>query len=203
MFLFQKKKITEKKDEELLLEYRISGNKEIFSFLFQRYAEKVLYACAFYFEDKEKAKDAVMQIFFKLMEELLTRQIENFKGWLSFVVRNHCISELRKEKSSLKKHAGFYEFKYQLTNEEEESRIAKIRDEHMLQHMQDALLHLKDNQRVCVSLFYLQQQSYQQISDATGYSVKEVKSYIQNGKRNLKLKIEEGLHPSNSSINKK
>jgi RNA polymerase sigma-70 factor (ECF subfamily) len=38
-----------------------------------------------------------------------------------------------------------------------------------------------------VERFYLHQQSYQQIAEGTGYSLSQVKSHIQNGKRNLKL----------------
>jgi RNA polymerase sigma factor (sigma-70 family) len=187
MFLFQKKNISEKSDEELFHLYRMKGDRHAITELFKRYANKVLYACAFYFEDKEKAKDAVMQIFQKIMEEVKGKEILNFKGWLSFVIRNHCISELRKEKSAFKRHADFYEFEYELPNEESENRIAGMNDEEMIERMGIAMKHLKETQRQCLSLFYLHQKSYKEISEMTGFSQNEVKSYIQNGKRNLKL----------------
>lgn len=203
MFLFRKNEISENSDEDLLREYRFSGNKEIIAALFKRYANKILGACAFYFEDKEKSKDAVMQIFQKLMEELKKKEINNFRGWLSFVVRNHCISELRKEKSSVKKHAAFYEFEYEMPDEEEEKKISLIKDEQMLQYMHLSISRLKEFQRKCVSLFYLQRKSYQEISLEMGCSLNEVKSHIQNGKRKLKLMIEEYMRSQRINLKNK
>ena len=119
MFLFQKTKSLEQNDEQLLNLFRLHGDRQAITELFRRYANKTLYACAFYFEDKEKAKDAVMQIFQKILEGASGSEIMNFKGWLSFVIRNHCITELRKEKSAAKRHSDFYEFEYETPDEEE------------------------------------------------------------------------------------
>ncbi len=191
MFLFRKKDISKKDDATLLLEYRQTGDKNLVGELFKRYAHLVLGSCAFYLEDKENAKDAVMQIFDKLIDELKIREIENFKGWLSFVVRNHCISELRKRKTSIKKHEAFYEFEYEMPDEDGEKKINRINDEEMLELMHESLQSLKPAQKTCVEHFYLKEKSYQEISAETGYSLNEVKSYIQNGKRKLKILIEE------------
>jgi RNA polymerase sigma-70 factor (ECF subfamily) len=191
MFLFRKKDISTKDDAVLLAEYRQSGDKTLVGELFKRYAQTVLGTCAFYLEDKENAKDAVMQIFDKLFDELRVKEIENFKGWLSFVVRNHCISEIRKRKTTQKKHEGFYEFEYQMPDEATEEKINRVDDDEMITYMQEAMGELKPQQKKCVELFYLQQKSYQEISGLTGFSLNEVKSFIQNGKRNLKLLIEE------------
>jgi RNA polymerase sigma-70 factor (ECF subfamily) len=142
-------------------------------------------------EDKENAKDAAMHIFEKLFEELKVKEVENFKGWLSFVVRNYCISEIRKRKTSKKKHEGFYEFEYQMPNETTEEKINRVDDDEMIAYMQEALQQLKPQHKRCVELFYLEQKSYYEISLLTGFRLNEVKSFIQNGKRNLKLMIEE------------
>jgi RNA polymerase sigma factor (sigma-70 family) len=203
MFLFRKKNISTKEDSVLLEEYRLEGNKELIGELFKRYAQLVLGTCNFYLEDKDAAKDAVMQIFEKLIDELRTREIENFKGWLSFVVRNHCISEIRKRKSSRKKHEAFYEFEYQLPDELTEEKIARVDDDEMLQHMHESMAQLKPAQKKCVELFYLANKSYQEIAGLTNYSLNEVKSYIQNGKRNLKLLIEEKRKLSASNADPK
>jgi RNA polymerase sigma factor (sigma-70 family) len=201
MFLFRKKKISTKEDAELLLEYRQNGDTEIVGELFKRYSHLVLGSCAFYLEDKESAKDATMQIFDKLIVELRSREIENFKGWLSFVVRNHCISEIRKRKTTIKKHEAFYEFEYEQPNEDEERKINRIKDEELLEYMQQSLHELKPAQKKCIELFYLQNKSYQAICDETGYSMNEVKSFIQNGKRNLKLLIEEKKNGKIKNLN--
>ena len=191
MFFFKKKDISTKEDSVLLAEYRNTGDKTLVGELFKRYAQLVLGTCAFYLEDKDNAKDAVMQIFEKLFVDLRVKEIENFKGWLSFVVRNHCISEIRKRKTAQKKHEGFYEFEYQMPDEETESKINSVNDDEMLAHMHEAMEELRPQQKKCLELFYLNEKSYVEITKLTGYSLNEVKSFIQNGKRNLKLIIEE------------
>ncbi|MGZ4036704.1 MAG: RNA polymerase sigma factor [Bacteroidia bacterium] len=178
-------------DEELCSAYRKSGDKQLLAGLFKQHATSVYGTCLFYLQDKEEAKDAVMQIFEKLMTELMQNEVKNFKGWLSFVVRNFCISMIRKKNTVLKNTKAYYEFEYEVPSSDEELKLAKITSEKMLRLMQDCLPALKENQRKCITLFYLQDMSYQQISGSTGLSVNEVKSCIQNGKRNLKLMIEE------------
>jgi RNA polymerase sigma factor (sigma-70 family) len=168
MFLFRKKKYSELADEALLLEYRKTKNMRVIEELFNRYARKMLGVCIFYLEDKEAAKDAVMQIFNKLINELIVREPNNFKGWLSFVVRNHCISEIRKTKSLKKRHEDFYEFEYTAPDELIEEKISSVTDDVMLAHVKDGLNTLKDGQRICVELFFLNEKSYLEISKLTG-----------------------------------
>ncbi|MBA2613714.1 MAG: sigma-70 family RNA polymerase sigma factor [Bacteroidetes bacterium] len=188
MWLFKKRDFAT--DEELALNYFNTGDKELVGLLFEKHVKTVFGVCLFYFRDKDIAKDAVMQIFEKLITELKKTEVKNFKGWLSFVVRNYCISEIRKNKNKYRLPESYLDFEVNETSFEEEERILGISDEVMLDHMQASLIELKENQRVCVDLFYLKAQSYQQICDKTSFSLNEVKSFIQNGKRNLKLLIE-------------
>ena len=189
MWLFKKKEYTS--DEELLKRYKQTGNKEVFADLFKKHVTLVYGSCLFYLQDKDEAQDATMQIFEKLLLDINNREIDNFKGWLSFVVRNHCISLIRKQKSQTKNVKSYYEFEYQDARFETEEAIDRVGDEQMLEQMKNCLPKLKEAQRVCVELFYLKNKSYQDISSETSYSLNEIKSYIQNGKRNLKLLIEE------------
>ena len=191
MWLFKKRDFAT--DEELALDYYNTGNKELVGLLFEKHVKTVFGVCLFYFRDKDVAKDAVMQIFEKLISELKKREVKNFKGWLSFVVRNYCISEIRKNKNIHKLPESYLDFELKETSLDEEEKIAGVTDEVMIDHMQAGLLELKENQKLCVELFYLKGQSYQQISDKTNFSLNEVKSFIQNGKRNLKLIIEQKI----------
>jgi len=191
MWLFTKK--NNASDEELVLDYFHSGNKKLLGDLFEKYVKTVFGGCLFYFRDKELAKDAVMQIFEKLMIDLRKTEVKNFKGWLGFVVRNYCISELRKTKGKYFVSETYLDFEVQEPSWEEEERIAKVNEDLLLENMKEALPKLKENQRICVEFFYLKGYSYQQISEETNFSVNEVKSFIQNGKRNLKLLIEEKI----------
>ncbi|MBL7910509.1 MAG: sigma-70 family RNA polymerase sigma factor [Bacteroidia bacterium] len=188
MWLFKKRDFAT--DEELALNYFNTGDKELVGLLFEKHVKTVFGVCLFYFRDKDVAKDAVMQIFEKLITELKKTEVKNFRGWLSFVVRNYCISEIRKNKNKHRLPESYLEFELTETTIEEEEKVLGVSDEVMMDHMQAGLLELKENQKICVELFYLKGQSYQQICDKTNFSLNEVKSFIQNGKRNLKLVIE-------------
>lgn len=192
MWLFKKRNTPS--DEDLALNYFNSGNKDLLGDLFEKHVTAVYGVCLFYFRDKDQAKDAVMQIFEKLMVELGKTQVKNFKAWLSFVVRNHCISELRKLKGKQFLPETYLDFEIKDANLEEEEKLEGVKEEQMLLYLREILPGLKENQRRCIELFYLSNWSYQQISDETSFSINEVKSYIQNGKRNLKLAIEEKMN---------
>ena len=188
MWLFKKKEYNS--DEELLKHYKQSGNKELFADLFKKHVSVVYGTCLFYLQDKDEAQDATMQLFEKLLLDINNREIDNFKGWLSFVVRNHCISIIRKNKSQNKNIKSYYEFEYEDANYETEEKINAVSDDVMLENMKQCLPKLKENQRVCVELFYLNNKSYQDIANETGFTLNEIKSFIQNGKRNLKLLLD-------------
>ncbi len=190
MWLFKKKK-EYVNDEDLLLQYKQSGDKELFADLFKKHVTSVYGTCLFYLQDKDEAQDATMVLFEKLMLDISTREINNFKAWLSFVVRNHCISLIRKSKTVSKNKKSYYAFEMEETSYETEEKIQSVSDDVLLLEMKNCLPRLKDKQRICVERFYLQNKSYQDIADETGYSLNEIKSHIQNGKRNLKLMIEE------------
>ena len=189
MWLFTKKNSAS--DEELVLDYFHSGNKSVVGDLFEKHVKTVFGVCLFYFRDKDVAKDAVMQIFEKLMVDLRKTEVKNFKAWLGFVVRNYCISELRKNKDKHFVPETYLDFEIKETSIEEEERIAAVNEDLLLGHLKEVLPQLKENQRICVEAFYLNGLSYQQISEKTKFSINEVKSFIQNGKRNLRLLIEE------------
>ena len=191
MWLFNKKKYAS--DEELAQAYYKSGDKELLGDLFEKHAKTIYGVCLFYFRDKDIAKDSVMHIFEKLMIELRKTEIKNFKGWLSFVVRNYCVGEIRKLKSKRFVNESYLEFEIKEPDLEEEEKIDKINEELMLEHMHSAINELKPEQKICIELFYFKNLSYIQISEKTNRSVNEVKSRIQNGKRNLKLMIEQKL----------
>jgi len=143
-----------------------------------------------YLKNEDRSKDAVMQIFEKLFTDLLKHKVENFKPWLHMVVRNHCLGLLRKDQS-LKKNEITYKTELDFMEiEDDEHLISENKHEKNITNLGNALKQLKTEQKECVELFYIQEKSYNEITDLTGYPIKKVKSYIQNGKRNLKLILE-------------
>ena len=177
-------------DNELIERFRYSHDNQYVGELYTRYAHLVLGLCIKYFEDVDMAKDATMSIFELLLHELKRHHIDHFKSWLYTVSKNYCLQELRKKKSRNKKEDLFKDF-LQDTMESELDMHPKEQKELLLLKMERLIPTLKYNQRLCLKMFYLEGKSYADISHELNFSLKEVKSHIQNGKRNLKIKMQE------------
>ncbi len=167
-------------DEELLLHYRADGDNMWLGHLLQRYTALLLGVGLKYLKDKAQAEDAVQQVFIKVLTHLPKEEILNFKGWLYILMRNHCLQQLR-DKTYNTGEGVLANITEQVTDNEEIKW-----QEHSLQQMKEAIEQLSAEQRKTIVLFYLKKFSYEQIIEHTGYSFMQVKSYIQNGKRNLK-----------------
>ena len=177
-------------DQELLGRFYADHNNEWLGGLLQRYTLLLLGVCMKYLKNEEEAKDSVQQVFLKVIQELHKYKVEYFKSWLYMVAKNHCLMRLREKHGKITAEIND---RLVAQPEEETDRQTLLQNDHTLELMADALKELNEEQKQCVTLFYLQKKSYQQISDETGYSLLQVKSYIQNGKRNLKILIEKKL----------
>ena len=183
--------LTKLPDNELIDRFRYSHDNLYIGELYSRYSHLVLGLCIKYFRDIETAKDATMSIFELSMRELKRHRIENFKSWLFTVSKNYCLQELRKTNSLFQKEELYKVF----LSETMESDLAMHpidEKEKLITKMESLLPSLKNNQRICLKMFYLEGKSYADISQELNLSLKDVKSHIQNGKRNLKIKLEEG-----------
>lgn len=169
-------------DKELLnLYYSYHDNKWI-GILLQRYTLLLFGICMKYLKNEEAAKDAVQQIFLKAITEIKKYEIEYFKSWIYVLARNYCLMQLRNKYI-------FTELNDTHLEEAEEKLDFNILQakEQSYDKLEKAIIQLKTEQKTCISLFYLQNKSYLQIAQSTGFSILQVKSFIQNGKRNLKL----------------
>ncbi len=170
-------------DETLLVRFQQSGDKEWLGILLPRYTLLLFGVAMKYLKDKDAAQDAVQQIFLKALTQLPTETIQNFKGWLYIVMRNHCLQNLRGNKHNLSGDAL-------ATVAFDEQSLHDVQSkEYTLEQMEMALEELNDAQAKAIRLFYLEQRSYQQIMETTGWTFMQVKSNIQNGKRNLKISL--------------
>lgn len=191
MRFFPWKKKSHLSDEELIRSYHESSDKAFVGELYIRYAHLMYGVCLKYYRDREQARDAVLQIFEKLFESLQKHTPENVKTWLMFVARNYCISELRKQQVKAERHAQYEKDEEEIPADEDDVFAEKVLKEQRLQRLEDAIGALGEEQRQCIELFYLRDKSYKEICDITGMTEKQVKSHIQNGKRNLKLILEQ------------
>ena len=176
-------------DSELLENFYNSKDNQWLGYLLQRYTLLLLGVCMKYLKNEEEAKDTVQQIFLKVITELQKYKVDYFKSWLYMIARNQCLMRLRDRQGKTPR-----ELTDSMVLHEEENHIAELAEKDvMLTLMEKALQELNGEQKTCVTLFYLQKKSYHEISDTTGLTLLQVKSHIQNGKRNLKLLVEKKM----------
>ena len=185
-FIKNTAKLKQLDDASLIADYQRSGDLEVLGVLYNRYMHLVFGVCLNYFKDEAQSKDAVMQIFEELVVKVKLHPIQNFKSWLHVLTRNHCLMALRKaaKNNTISLDEGFVE------NSEFVHLDMDNAKETQLTIMEKCMERLPEEQRISVDLFYLQEKNYKEVSELTGYDLLKVKSYIQNGKRNLKICIE-------------
>ncbi|MFZ1632675.1 MAG: sigma-70 family RNA polymerase sigma factor [Chitinophagales bacterium] len=188
------KKLSDLSDEVLLSEYKRSGDSKYAGEIFKRYAHLVLGVCMKYLKNMDEAQDTTMIVFEKILDELRQTDVQHFKSWLYMVAKNQCLMHLRKQK----RH-DIVELKTEVDENDESASMENVAIGHLddvdlkeiqLQQLEEGIKTLNPEQQECISLFYLQDKSYVEVAEITGYDLNKVKSYIQNGKRNLKIYLE-------------
>ena len=179
----------EKSDKELLLQFHKSANLDVLGELYSRYMHLVYGVSLKYFKDRDEAQDAVMNIFEKLVADLPKHEVQNFKSWLYVLTKNHCLMEIRSKKSNDRRLEGL---KIEQEFMESEYNMHPIdREEELLSDaLKDCIEKLKSEQKQCIELFYYKKLCYQEVAEKLNMEEKKVKSYLQNGKRNLKICLE-------------
>ena len=173
-------------DAALIALYKKSGDLEVLGQLYGRYMHLVYGLCLKYLQDEALSKDAVMQIFEELIKKLAIHDVQNFKSWLHVLCRNYCLMALRK---SSKNKTVSLEDSFVENTEFVHLNIDDTKEK-QLTLMEKCMETLPEEQRISVDLFYLKEKCYKEIAELTGFEMTKVKSYIQNGKRNLKICIE-------------
>jgi RNA polymerase sigma factor (sigma-70 family) len=173
-------------DDELVTAYKQTQDLNVVGELFQRYMDLVYGVCLKYLKQPENAQDSTIAIFEELSTKLLKHEVDNFKGWLYTVTKNHCLMRLRSEKKQT-----VVKFDTELMQSEEAVHLNGVLEkEENFKQMEYCLGQLVSEQRKVIELFYLEGKCYNEIMEMTGIEWNKVRSYIQNGRRNLKLCIE-------------
>jgi RNA polymerase sigma-70 factor (ECF subfamily) len=183
-------------DLELVAQYKKSGELTALGQLYQRYMDLVYGVCLKYFKDPEPAKDAVMQIFEELVIKLKKHEVDNFRGWLHQVAKNHCLMQLRTPRN-----LKTVEFKTELVQSEENVHLNGVLEkEENFKKLEYCLGTLSSDQQTTIRLFYLESKCYNEIVEITGLEWNQVRSFIQNGRRNLKICMDKH-QPEEQTIN--
>jgi RNA polymerase sigma-70 factor (ECF subfamily) len=176
-------------DQELLEKFYTERDNHWIGIVLQRYTLLLFGVSMKYLKNEVEAQDAVQQIFLKAITELNKYKVEYFKSWLYMVCKNYCLMKIRDRQGKRPT-----EIRESMVLIAEENNTGYLLDkDRVLDVMEMTLEELNPEQKDCIKLFYLEKQSYQEISERTGFSLMQVKSYIQNGKRNLKILLEKKL----------
>ncbi len=181
-------------DKELLDKYYSEGDNQWLGILLQRYTLLLLGVCMKYLKNEEDAKDSVQQIFLKAVTEVQKYRVGYFKSWLYMIAKNYCLMKIRDRQGKIPVELTD---KMIFEEQEQDQKSKMIEKDNTLNLVEEGLKELNEEQKLCVTLFYLQKKSYNQIVDTTGFNLMQVKSFIQNGKRNLKLIVEKKLKKIN------
>ncbi len=174
-------------DDRLLAEFIETGDAVLLGELYTRHMPLVYGLCLKYLGSAPDAEDATMEIFEELADKLARHRVRNFRSWLWSVARNHCLQRLRREKRSMRVD---FDDRFMESAPLVHLLSEGTGDETALVAMERCMEKLPERQREAVEMFFMEHRSYADIADATLGEVKRVKSYIQNGKRNLRLCME-------------
>jgi RNA polymerase sigma factor (sigma-70 family) len=190
MFFINTKSRQQATDQDLLDAFGKKQNLDDLAELYNRYIHLIYGVCLKYLKNKDDAQDAVMQVFEKLIGDVNRFEIKNFKSWLYVYARNFCLMKIRASKDGL----SIKDIETLEESMENELSVHPTDDENNLednlQSLEKCIETLIKEQKQCVSLFFLKEMSYKQIVEQTGFEINKVKSYLQNGKRNLKICME-------------
>ncbi|HLY69610.1 MAG TPA: sigma-70 family RNA polymerase sigma factor [Puia sp.] len=176
-------------DQQLLDNFYTDHNNKWIGILLERYTLLLFGVCMKYLKNEEEAKDAVQQIFYKVIVEIEKYKVNYFKSWIYMIAKNHCLMTLRKRHENVTIEAN----EKLLFSDTNVNEYTYFENELTFDSIHEALLELKKEQKQCITLFFLEKRSYHEIADRTGFTLMQVKSHIQNGKRNLKLILEKKL----------
>jgi RNA polymerase sigma-70 factor, ECF subfamily len=187
-----KKELLSLPDEQLVARYAQTHNKEIIGILYERYTHLLFTVSYKYLGNDADAEDTVMLVFEKLFELLKKSDIQNFKSWIYTITKNECLMHLRHKKSGERIiENNLKKLDTEIMESVELNHLLNAGDgEQRIRYLETAITGLSSEQKQCIELFYLNEKSYREVEQITGYTYNEVKSHIQNGKRNLKQMME-------------
>ena len=182
---FLKNILSAQSDYELVQQYRAAGNIETLGGLYNRYMELVYGVCLKYMKEPEDAKDCVINIFEELVTKLKKYEVDNFKPWLYQLAKNHCLMKLRIKKG----HPVNVDL--DVVHLSENIHLDDVMEKELrLSSMEHCIEQLPRDQKQVIQLFYLEEKCYKEIAEMINTDINKVRSFIQNGRRNLKICME-------------
>lgn len=179
------------KDEELINKYRFSHDTSYLGELFLRYLPYVFGVALNQLKSQKEAEDLTMTVFNKISSDLKRIEVRDFSSWLYTLVKNLCSTEVKKK--SAPEGESKLILMEELSSDTNDVFINTTEEKNIKfdsNNLRLAINTLNESQKICIDLFYMQNKSYQEVADISGFSINQVKTNIQNGKRLLKTYLD-------------
>jgi RNA polymerase sigma factor (sigma-70 family) len=183
MWLRNKKTMSKLSDEQLVTRYRNDSDMDALAFLFDKYIDLIFGVCMKYFKQAQDSEDGTMAVFEVLVKKLKTHEVHNFKSWLYVLTKHYCLQKLRRRATTLTNDSE--DILMQLVDEVHPDDVDLI--ERRENGLRECIQKLPAEQRRTVELFYFESKSYVEIADTLSVDKEKVRSFIQNGRRNLRV----------------
>ncbi|MEL6655687.1 MAG: sigma-70 family RNA polymerase sigma factor [Bacteroidota bacterium] len=177
----------QKSDEELVRQFQQSGDRFLLGLLLRRYSQSILGTCHYYLRQPQDAEDAAMEVCELIVRQLQKpKEIKRFKDWVFIIARNYCFRKLKDNKRLTELST---EWEKDFLNSDVQYELGDtlyVQEEALYARVDAEIQQLNEQQRLCLTAFYWQGEKYKDIAARYGMTTDEVRSAIQNGRRNLR-----------------
>lgn len=186
-------------DAELVRQV-LNGNQNAGRFLVLNYQKLVYHIVRRVVNMDAGAEDLCQDVFLKVF-----RQLSNFRGesklstWIATIAYNTSVSHLKKKKVHIElktDSTGAAELKGMSSGHED----TKLEKEEIRENLLKIIETIPVHYRTLLTLFYLEEFSYQEIETITGLPEGTVKNYLFRARNLLKCKLEKMQHHEKSAI---
>jgi len=164
---------------DLVRRVRDEGDRAAFDRLVERHQRWLHAVCSRMLRSDDAGRDAAQEVFARALERLSTLRGENFPGWLKVIAVNHCLNTIDRNKRLVPiEHAD-------TAPAPGPSPDARLLHAERVALARRLVARLPDKQKVVFCMKYIDGFSYDEIERLTGFSGNEVKSFLQNARRNV------------------
>ena len=181
-------------DQIKAIEMAKSGDNEGMAYLYETTYQKSYYVALKYMKNEHSAMDVLQDAYIKAFENIdKLDNPEKFESWMKTIVAHTALNELRKNNPMLFSETENDEgqtiedtFEDDRVQVQPEIAMDQKETSRLVQEMMEGL---SDEQRVCITMFYMEDFSVKEIAEILNVSENTVKSRLNYGRKNIKEKV--------------
>lgn len=185
-------------DYKKAVEAALKGNESAFSALYESTQRDMYYIALKYMKNEEDAMDVLQDSYIKAWQSLATlKDPASFRAWFGRIVANTAKNALAKKRPMLfsqleGENDEGEQFALDIEDEKSEFQPERSYTQKETQELVHELIDsLSDEQRLCILMYHLDDQSIKDIAETFGISENTVKSRLLYGRKAIKAKAEE------------